>query len=136
MHHLDAPGAGAWRRREADRLLEFAKRSLLDAGGFGWLDDRGEIDRSRARELWITCRMTHVFSLAMLDGREDAGSYAQHGVESLLTSFRDPEHGGWFSAVDADGEPLNTTKANYGHCFVLLAASSAHAARIPGAAEL
>ena len=42
-------------------------------------------------------------------------------------------NGGWFSSLDPAGNVLDTTKANYAHAHVLLAASSALAAGLPGA---
>ncbi|WP_019818814.1 AGE family epimerase/isomerase [Saccharomonospora saliphila] len=132
----DAAGSRPWRRREVERLLGFAARSALDEGGFGHLDRHGTVDVSRDRELWITCRMTHVFGLAALAGHSGARELARHGVDALRSAFHDDEHGGWFTALDPRGAPRASGKAAYDHAFVLLAASTAHAARLPGAAEL
>lgn len=118
---------------ETDRLLGFALASR-DAQGFGWLDDDGQpVDRPD--ELWITCRMTHVFALGHLLGREDCAQLVDHGVTSLQNAFRDPVHGGWFATVDASG-PVDRSKAAYAHAFVVLAAASATVAGRPGAREL
>ena len=72
-------------------------------GGFAWLDDDGRPELDRPVELWITCRMTHVFALAHLMGRPDAAELVDHGIAALTGRLRDAEHGGWCAAVDADG---------------------------------
>lgn len=120
---------------ETDRLLDFARGSRVDRG-FAWLDDDGVPDPSEPLHLWITARMTHVFALGHLLGREDCAALTDHGLRSLRTAFRDPEAGGWFGAVGWDGVPASTGKAAYGHAFVLLAAASAAQAGRPGADEL
>ena len=130
------PGDEVWRAAEFDRLLGFAEAALVPGRGFGWLDDDGRLDPNHPFELWITARMTHVFSLAALRGRPGADGLAAAGVEHLSQSFADAEHGGWFRSVDAAGRPVDAAKACYEHAFVLLASSSATAAQVPGAGEL
>jgi mannose/cellobiose epimerase-like protein (N-acyl-D-glucosamine 2-epimerase family) len=122
--------------REASRLVDFA-RAARHPLGFGWLDDTGRLT-DRPPELWITCRMTHVFSLAALRGDESCLPPARHGVASLRGALRDPVHGGWYAAVGADGtdEPVADRKEAYGHAFVVLAAASARAAGVDGADDL
>ena len=104
-------------------------------GGFAWLDGTGRPDRSKPLELWIGCRMTHVFSLAALRDVAGADELVDHGLASLWGTLRDERHGGWWSAV-RDGVPVSRTKEAYGHAFVVLAASSATAAGRPGAQAL
>jgi mannose/cellobiose epimerase-like protein (N-acyl-D-glucosamine 2-epimerase family) len=124
-------------------LLRFAQGSRHPLG-FGWLDDTGALVPDRPVELWITCRMTHVMSLGLLAGEAPApggpdhstlADLAAHGVGALSTALADREHGGWFAAVGPDG-PVDDAKQAYGHAFVLLAASSAVAAGVDGAAAL
>lgn len=119
---------------EADALLQFARGSVVPEG-FGYLDADGVVDPERPAELWITCRMTHAFSLGSLLGRAGDGLLADHGVASLRGAFADAEHGGWFSSVGPQG-PVDDTKAAYAHAFVILASSSATAAGREGASEL
>lgn len=121
--------------QEGERLLAFARGSVHPGGGFGWLSDDGRLDPARPVELWITCRMTHVFALAHLMGRPWAGGLVDHGVDALTGLLRDPVNGGWWAAVDADG-PVTRAKTAYGHAFVVLAASSAATAGRPGADAL
>ncbi|PVG81606.1 N-acyl-D-glucosamine 2-epimerase [Nocardioides gansuensis] len=123
--------------RECRRLLEFARTSAASPSGFLWLDGSGRPDPSQPVHAWITTRMTHVFSLAHLQGVPGAGELAAHGVGALTGAVCDREHGGWYAAVSPeDGVPVDTTKAAYAHAFVLLAATSAAAAQVPGARAL
>jgi len=120
---------------EADRLLEFARASAHPEGGFAWLDDDGSPLLDRPVELWITCRMTHVFALAHLMGRPYAAELVDHGIAALSGRMHDAVNGGWWAAVDADG-PVTRDKTAYEHAFVVLAAASAAAAGRPGAEDL
>lgn len=136
MPDRGGPGSPTWRAaRRADllRLLPRARHPL----GFGWLDDVGRIDPARPVELWITCRMTHVASLALLAGEGDGlAEEAAHGVRALTDGgLHDAEHGGWFGAADATG-PTDDRKQAYGHAFVVLAGASATTARVPGGEAL
>jgi sulfoquinovose isomerase len=125
----------AWLEAEGDRLLSFARASVHPHGGFAWLDDAGRPELDRPVELWISCRMTHVFALAHLMGWPDAGELVDHGVAALTGRFRDPVNGGWYAAVGPDG-PVTRDKTAYEHAFVVLAASSAVVAQRPGAEAL
>ncbi len=121
---------------EVDRLVAFA-RTARRSEGFGWLDEHGDLTQ-RPVELWITCRMTHVFALQTLRGDDASAPLARHGVEALAGPLHDAEHGGWFAAVD-DAGPVGAAgseKQAYGHAFVVLAAASAVAAGTPGAERL
>ncbi|GEP33488.1 N-acylglucosamine 2-epimerase [Nocardioides szechwanensis] len=143
MTHDATPGGPAYLANQRADLLRFA-RGARRPSGFGYLDALGSVDRARPVELWITCRMTHVFALGLLaaedpaPGGPDAAELrllAEHGVRSLRTSLFDHEHGGWFAAVDDDGV-VDASKQAYGHAFVVLAASSAAAAGIDGGRDL
>ena len=124
-----------WLEAEGDRLLEFSRGSRHPAGGFAWLDVAGEPQLDRPVELWITCRMTHVFALGSLLGRPGCGPLVDHGVAALAGRFRDDAHRGWYAGVDVDG-PVSRDKTAYEHAFVVLAASSATCAGRPGAPAL
>jgi mannose/cellobiose epimerase-like protein (N-acyl-D-glucosamine 2-epimerase family) len=129
------PAHHRWLEAEGDRLLEFSRASRHPAGGFAWLDVAGRPDFDRPVELWITCRMTHVFALGQLLGRPGCAPLVEHGLTAIQGRFRDQVNGGWYAAVDADG-PVETTKAAYPHAFVVIAASSAAAAGHPAGAQL
>jgi len=135
MNWLNTPSHHRWLEAETNRLIDFAAASRDPLGGFGWLGEDGTRNPEKGIELWITCRMTHVFSLASLMGYPGASALADHGVDALLGRLRDTEHDGWFAAADESG-PSNTAKEAYGHAFVILAASSAAAAGRPGARAL
>ncbi|MBN2176355.1 MAG: AGE family epimerase/isomerase [Demequinaceae bacterium] len=135
MNWLASPSHRRWLESETTRLLNFGMASVDPDGGFGWLLDDGTRDVSRDSELWITCRMTHVYSLAALLGHPGASSLVDHGLAALTGRFHDDDNGGWFSAVSKEG-PTNDRKEAYGHAFVILAASSAMAAGRPLARSL
>ena len=132
---LGNPAHARWLEHEGDALLRFAAGSRHPGGGFAWLGDDGTPDLDRPVELWITCRMTHVFALAHLLGRPGAGPLVDHGIAALGGRLADPEHGGWFAKVGEDG-PTSTDKTAYEHAFVVLAGASAEAAGRPGGKEL
>ena len=116
---------------DLDRLLDFAARSRLPEGGFGYLGDDGRVVAGRPVETWIVARMTHVFGLAHLLGRPGADELARHGVVALTDGpLHDGEHGGWFAATDDD------TKAAYVHAFAVLAGSTTTTAGIEGGRPL
>lgn len=127
---VDSPSSvPAWVRAEPARLLGFARGAVHPGGGFAWLDDAGRPVLDRPVETWITCRMTHVFALAALQGA-DTGELVAHGVAALTGPLRDPEHGGWYAST---AEP---EKRAYEHAFVVLAAASAAAAGADGGEAL
>jgi sulfoquinovose isomerase len=125
----------AWLADECERLLKFAEAARHPQGGFAWLQNDGRPDLERPVELWITARMTHVFSLAHMLGRPLAAELAEHGVDALTGRFSDSRNGGWWASVDSNG-PTGTGKLAYEHAFVLLAAASAATAGVPGGKEL
>ncbi|MCW2701825.1 MAG: N-acylglucosamine 2-epimerase [Blastococcus sp.] len=116
---------------DLDRLLDFAARSRLADGGFGYLGADGRLSTDRPVEALIVARMTHVFGLARLLGRPGAEELVRHGVGALADGpLRDRECGGWRSSTDDD------TKAAYVHAFVVLAASTATAVGAQGGRAL
>ncbi len=135
MSWLSSPSHLRWLEGESDRLLAFSRASRHPAGGFAWLDSVGLPQLDRPVELWVTCRMMHVFSLGHVMGRPGCGSLADHGVQALQGRFHDSQNSGWYPSVDDSG-PVSRDKAAYEHAFVLLAASSAVAASRPGASLL
>ena len=132
---LTSPSHVRWLETEGERLLAFGRASRHPSGGFAWLDTAGAPDPSRPLQLWVTCRMTHVYGLASLLGHPFAGSLADHGVAALAGRFRDAVHGGWYPVVDEAG-PVSRDKTAYEHAFVLLAAATATAADRPGGRQL
>jgi mannose/cellobiose epimerase-like protein (N-acyl-D-glucosamine 2-epimerase family) len=116
---------------ELDRVLDFAERSRLSSGGFGYLDADGQVDLQRPVETWIVARKTHVFGLAHLTGRPGAGDLVRHGVAALTDGpLHDREHGGWRARADDD------RKTAYVHAFVVLAGATASTVGAPGGRAL
>ncbi|GAB3812187.1 AGE family epimerase/isomerase [Tessaracoccus terricola] len=138
------PGDAAHRKTVRAELLRFAAGSR-HRNGFGYLDDAGAVVADRPVELWITCRMTHTFSLGLLAGEEPAEGgpdaaalrdLVEHGVAALLDGpLRDTGNGGWFAGINPDGSVISAKQA-YAHAFVVLAASSAVAAGAERGQEL
>jgi mannose/cellobiose epimerase-like protein (N-acyl-D-glucosamine 2-epimerase family) len=134
---MGRPGSPQWRSDEAARLLAFGLGSALPDGGFGWLDDHGRVDPGQPRPLFLTARMTYCYALAYLaSGDELARRLALGGLASISSQYADREHGGWYAGLDHTGAVSDTTKANYAHAHVLLAAATAAAAAIPTAADV
>ena len=123
------------RENETTRLLGFALRSVCD-NGFGWLDDHGEIDPAQGLPLWITCRMTHVAAIGTLLGHPGCQQALEHGITALNGPFHDKQYGGWYTALDSNGQPTDDSKTAYPHAFVILAAASATAAGCEAAQPL
>jgi mannose/cellobiose epimerase-like protein (N-acyl-D-glucosamine 2-epimerase family) len=126
----------AWRRRQAQALLDFALGAVCQQGGFGWLDDAGRIDPAHDRELWIHCRMTHVAAIGVLLGHPGCAPALEHGVAGLTGLFHDNQYGGWYAALGWDDQPSQPAKVAYAHAFVILAASSATTAGHPAGRAL
>lgn len=131
---LTSPAHRRWLESETDRLLEFGRGSVVP-GGFARQADDGSA-QDGPLELWIACRMTHVYALGTLLGRPGCAPLVDHGLRAITQVFADAECGGWFSEVDPDRTPRPGTKAAYPHAFVILAASSAVAAGRPGSRAL
>ena len=120
---------------ELGRLWDFGRKFPHPDGGGAWLDADGEPDLSRPVHTYITARMTHVYCLAALRGQDGAAALALRGLDGLTGRLRDRRHGGWFDSLDPTGQPA-PLKTNYSHAFVVLAASSAVVAGLPGASAL
>jgi mannose/cellobiose epimerase-like protein (N-acyl-D-glucosamine 2-epimerase family) len=137
------PSHQAWLNRQADALLAFYERNIINPlGGFYDLDDVGRpaapgygAGGTPSRYLFATTRIVHAYSIAHLMGRPGADVIVDHGMDFLWNSHRDLNHGGYFWGVGYDG-PSDSAKQAYGHAFVLLAASSARVAGHPDASRL
>lgn len=143
INALQSPKHREWLYRQSVALLEFARASKVPFG-FGYLDKNGGVDTGQNVQTWITCRMTHIYSIGTLMGVEGCRELAEHGIHALLTHLQDHEYGGFYEAVlhqpDAQGRAVPTesgaAKTAYAHAFVLLAASSGMIAGISRAPEL
>lgn len=131
-------------------LLAFARGAALPTGGFGYLRSDGRVDTSVAVSTLITARMTYCMSIASVlasspegeavrlrdegAGIAEAAQLAEHGIRALSTLLRDTRNGGW--VVDLGDEPDASDKRAYQTAFVVLAASTASRAHVPGAERL
>ncbi|UUD64124.1 AGE family epimerase/isomerase [Pseudomonas seleniipraecipitans] len=127
---LVKPAHLAWLNAEGMRLLPFASTSGV-AQGFAALDCHGRLPAGAGAELIHTTRMTHCFALAHIQGVPGYVHLVDHGIAALQGALRDEVAGGWFADASRSGG-----KSAYLHAFVALAASSAQAARRPGAKAL
>jgi len=131
----------SWLEAQTTSLVDFGRASAHPDGGFAWLDDDGRPRLDHPVELWLTCRMTHVFGLAELQGDASAAALVEHGLAALRGRLHDAEYGGWFAAVGSTGpdrssQPTDDSKQAYAHAFVVLATATATAAGHAGARDL
>ena len=121
---MSTPGESEYLDIQIARLLEFAKKSKVKEGGFGWLDENGVVDQSKNIQSWINSRMLYVFSAARNMKMEGFDLEIEHGLTSLETLMFDKQNGGWFREVSKTG-PVETNKTCYELAFILLASSTA-----------
>ena len=68
-------------------------------------------------------------------GYPDSDKLVGKALKGLTGELRDKEFGGWYSGITSDGKIL-PNKQCYAHAFVILAASSAILADVPGAEKM
>ncbi len=104
-HGLDRVRGGYWNRLGPDLrpLLDGHKRLLV-----------------HARQIFAFTRGVELGAGAW------ARAAAAHGLEFLVSRFRDTRHGGWFTSTDDAGAPLDRHKDLYGHAFVIFALAHHH----------
>ncbi|MGO1317693.1 MAG: AGE family epimerase/isomerase [Cellulomonadaceae bacterium] len=124
-----------WLEDQTLELLAFGRRVGHPIGGAARLDEAGVPDLDAGVETWITARTVHVYALGALLGVPGSAPIAQHALNGLTGVLHDDAQGGWFTAVAADGTPVEG-KSCYAHAFVLLAAGSGVLAGLDGAPEL
>ena len=113
LNALQRPQHREWLLEQAEALLAFAGKAKQPLG-FAYLDKHGEPDFSQPTQAWISCRMTHIYSIGALMGIEGCREMAEHGIRSLLEHFQDGQHGGFFEAInhqpDAAGHAVPTSE--------------------------
>ena len=132
---IDTDENKAFLQEQAKALLDFGHRFPSPGGSSYYLGDDGSPLSERPRELWITCRMAHVYSIGAKLGHEGSKALAEAAISGIKGELRDTDCGGWYSGLMADGSPL-PDKLCYAHAFVILAATSAIHAGVSGAEEL
>ena len=100
-----------------DNLIAFGRRFPAVDGSSYWLGDDGTPWKDRNRATWITCRMTHVYSLATLLGVDGAAELVDDGIRGLRGVLHDEEHDGWYAEITPDICHMPTKQA-YAHAFV------------------
>lgn len=126
----DLPTHREWLHEHARSLLAFGRRTASPEGGAFWLDDQGMPLPQKGIHTWITARTVHVYSLGHLMGIPGCAPVATGALRGLTGPLHDDQYGGWLASVGPEG--TDGTKAAYAHAFVLLAATSARAAGLPG----
>lgn len=132
---IDTPENRAFLEELRNDLLNFGHKFPSPGGGSYYLGDDGTPWKDRNRETWITCRMTHVYSIGSFLGHEGSEELVDAGLKGLRGELHDTVNGGWYAGLTPDNE-IVPTKQCYAHAFVILASSSATLAGRPGAKEL
>jgi hypothetical protein len=105
------------------QLIELAKKSKLDSGGFGWLAQSGDLIPRDKLEAWVNFRMTYVFALEAIHGNREVDDYLRHGLLAMKQLFLDEANGGYYSLAPRSGEKEREKRA-YEFAFALLALSA------------
>ena len=117
-----------------DGLLSFGHQFPSPGGSSYYLGDDGTPWKDRNRETWITCRMTHVYSIGSMLGHEGSEALVDAAHEESAGNFTMTKRR-WYAGLTKDGE-IVPTKQCYAHAFVILAATSGILAGREGAKEL
>jgi len=132
---LDTTENKVFMEKLRDDLLNFGHQFPSPEGASYYLGDDGTPWKDRNRETWITCRMTHVYSIGSLLGHAGSGALVDAALGGLKGILRDVQNGGWYAGVNPEGD-IVPGKQCYAHAFVILAASSALLAGRDGAESL
>lgn len=108
--------------------------SREDPAGGHWIsiDAEGRIDRTAPRRLIFAARLAWTFTTAARRLAHPRLEAAADHAHAFLERFRDTAVGGFHTALDASGAPLDRSRRVYGQAFALFALS-AHALAHPGA---
>ena len=125
----------AFMKEIREDLLKFGHQFPSPGGSSYYLGDDGTPWKDRNRETWITCRMTHVYSIGSMLGHEGSEALVDAALKGIRGELHDDKNGGWYAGLTKDGE-IVPTKQCYAHAFVILAATSGILAGREGAKEL
>ncbi|MDY3714277.1 MAG: AGE family epimerase/isomerase [Blautia sp.] len=134
-YQIDSAENREFLRKNAEELLAFGHQFPSPGGSSWYLGDDGTPWRDRNRETWITCRMTHVYSMGSFLRHEGSEALIDAGLKGLNGELKDTVNGGWYAGLTPDDQ-IVPDKQCYAHAFVILASSSALLAGRPGAEEL
>ncbi|WP_460767653.1 AGE family epimerase/isomerase [Niabella terrae] len=113
---------------EVDRILQFwaAKTVDLQKGGFiGCMDASGTVDADADKGLVLNSRILWTFaSAAAFCNHEPYRQLAERAYRYISDHFIDPEYGGAYWSLDADGIVRNSKKQTYGIAFCIYGLSA------------
>ncbi|MDO4633363.1 MAG: AGE family epimerase/isomerase [Eubacteriales bacterium] len=134
-YQLDTEENRAFLKEMRDDLLRFGDHCVSPGGSAYYLGDDGTPWKEKDRAAYVTCRMVHVYSIGQMLGHKGSDEIQDACIRALFGELRDQEHGGWYSGLTQENQPL-PEKQCYAHAFVILAASSAMLSDRPRAKEL
>jgi len=109
----------------SDDILPFWHTMMPDrknGGFFGRIDFSNAIDREAEKGLVLNARILWTFSSGYrLWQDERCLELAHRAFEFICTRFCDEKYGGYYWAVDAEGNPSQTKKQIYAQAFVIYA---------------
>lgn len=105
-------------------------RVRVAKGGFvGAMTNDLKVDGSAERGALLTSRILWTYSAAYGRYRDPAYlEMARHAYADLVSVFHDPQNGGFYWSVAADGSVLRDRKQVYGQAFAVYALAEYHAA--------
>lgn len=110
-------------RQEHKDILAYWQRYAPDPvnGGFyGRVDYQNRPDATADKGIVLNSRILWTFSAALIHTQhDDYRATADHAFAAIQQHFVDPQHGGVFWSVTADGQPKQTIKQLYGQAFAL-----------------
>jgi cellobiose epimerase len=113
--------------QELDSILAYWMQYTVDqehGGFFGKVNNDNVPDPSAEKGLVLNARILWAFSAAYnLTGTPDYLTIADRAYAYITTYFLDPEFGGVYWSLDADGNMANGRKQIYGQAFCLYAFS-------------
>ncbi|MBN1559742.1 AGE family epimerase/isomerase [candidate division KSB1 bacterium] len=106
-------------------LLPFWQTQVIDYqnGGFiGRMANDRTIDRRAVKGLILNTRLLWTYSALYRYAHEDSlKTLANRAFDYLVDKFIDPDHGGVYWFLDAQGNPVDVKKKIYGQAFALYA---------------
>lgn len=94
-------------------------------GYYGYMDFDLNVDKKAEKGCILNSRILWFFSeTALLTGRKDLRSEADHAYHFLIGHCLDKTNGGVYWSLTYDGQPLDTTKHTYNQAFAIYALSA------------
>lgn len=120
----------AYRRelnQELYNILRYWQQYMTDNGDggfYGALNNNNEVQPDSPKGGVLNSRILWTFAAAYrFDGNSAWLQTAGRAYDYLKTRLRDPQYGGIYWSVTADGQPLETRKQVYGQAFAIYALS-------------